>query len=230
MLSRALNLGIPQTLGHLHLLWHTAIEQQEDGDLSKWPDDLIAELAGYSGNAQEFVKILHEIGWLDAKIIHDWWNYAGNFLISKYKHYPAKWKKIRRKYKNCSKNCSKNSTPNLTNLTIPNQPNITKPKKTYGEFRHVFLADNDLQKLRDKFGEAGMQKWIKTLDEGIEQKGYKYKNHYLTILKWAEREPLQESQDDIDKRRAREIVDRLKREQEAKDAQLRGNGSNQQGA
>ena len=29
---------------------------------------------------------------------------------------------------------------------------------------------------------------IKTLDEGIELKGYKYKSHYLAILKWAEKD------------------------------------------
>ena len=36
--------------------------------------------------------------------------------------------------------------------------------------------------------EMNWNDWIKELDEGIERKGYKYKSHYLAILKWDEKE------------------------------------------
>jgi hypothetical protein len=38
-----------------------------------------------------------------------------------------------------------------------------------------------------KFGDKRGD-WIKKLDEGIQQMGYTYKDHYLTILKWYEKD------------------------------------------
>ena len=64
------------------------------------------------------------------------------------------------------------------------------PKKKYGEFKHVLLTDAELKKIVQRFGMEGAKKWIKTLDEGVEMKPkkYSYANHYLALLKWAERE------------------------------------------
>lgn len=56
-------------------------------------------------------------------------------------------------------------------------------KHKYGQFKNVLLTDSELQKLKDKFnGEA--DKHIENMSESIERKGYKYKSHYLAILKW----------------------------------------------
>jgi phage replication O-like protein O len=57
-------------------------------------------------------------------------------------------------------------------------------KHIYGEFKNVKLSSEQYQKLIAKLGDAKTQDWITTLDEGIELKGYKYRNHYLAILKW----------------------------------------------
>jgi hypothetical protein len=51
----------------------------------------------------------------------------------------------------------------------------------------VLLTDDQYQKLQERFGNK-LPHWIKILDEGIEQNGYKYKNHYLAIIKWSERD------------------------------------------
>ena len=48
------------------------------------------------------------------------------------------------------------------------------------------LTDEEYAKLKERFSDV--DKRIKNLDEGIEMKGYKYKNHYLTVLKWAEKD------------------------------------------
>lgn len=61
----------------------------------------------------------------------------------------------------------------------------SKPKKhKYGTYQNVLLTDEDLEKLKadypDRWGSL-----IEELSEGIELKGYKYKNHYLAIKKWA---------------------------------------------
>jgi hypothetical protein len=72
-------------IGHLHALWHDALEQQEDGDLSKWSDGLIAESSQYDGDAPQYVSLLQQYGWLDNRLIHDWLEYAGRYLEGKYR-------------------------------------------------------------------------------------------------------------------------------------------------
>ena len=63
-----------------------------------------------------------------------------------------------------------------------------KSKKTikhkYGEYQHVLLSDNEFDKLGKDFGEDRRSELIKHLDEYIEMKGYKAKNHNLAIRKW----------------------------------------------
>lgn len=59
---------------------------------------------------------------------------------------------------------------------------ITKHK--YGEYKHVLLSDDDISKLISKHGQEMTDKAIAHLDEYIEMKGYKAKNHYLAICKW----------------------------------------------
>lgn len=54
----------------------------------------------------------------------------------------------------------------------------------YGEYKNVLLSDEDLDKLKAKFPNDWEER-IENLSEGIELKGYKYKNHYLAICKWA---------------------------------------------
>lgn len=61
-------------------------------------------------------------------------------------------------------------------------------KHKHGEYQNVKLSDTEYDKLTIKFGEVKRDKWIKTLDEGIELKGYKYKSHYLAILNWSKKE------------------------------------------
>ncbi len=60
--------------------------------------------------------------------------------------------------------------------------------KKYGEFNNVSLSDNEYEKLKDKFSEAGANERIETLSAAIASKGYKYKSHYATILSWDRRD------------------------------------------
>lgn len=57
-------------------------------------------------------------------------------------------------------------------------------KHTYGEYKHVKLTDSDIEKLNNDYGEEMTKQLITFLDEYIEMKGYKAKNHYLAIKKW----------------------------------------------
>ena len=55
-------------------------------------------------------------------------------------------------------------------------------KRKYGYYKHVLLKDEELQALKKDY--ANWDKLITYLDEYIEMKGYKAKNHYLCIKKW----------------------------------------------
>lgn len=55
-------------------------------------------------------------------------------------------------------------------------------KHKYGKYQHVLLKDEELQKLKSDY--SNWEELIKYLDEYIEMKGYKAKNHYLCIKKW----------------------------------------------
>lgn len=67
------------------------------------------------------------------------------------------------------------------------KPTKIKPiKKTYGEFENVKLTDDEYGKLKEKFPDY--ENRIESLSIGIDSKGYKYKNHYSTILAWDRKE------------------------------------------
>ncbi len=70
------------------------------------------------------------------------------------------------------------------------EPDVSKNQKKkpekhkYGEYQHVLLADKERDTLFNDYGEAETLQAIKYLDEYIEMKGYKAKNHYLAMRKW----------------------------------------------
>jgi hypothetical protein len=73
-------------------------------------------------------------------------------------------------------------------LEINNNSTPTATKKhKYGEHNNVLLTDEEYKKLQEKFPTDYNEK-INTLSEGLALKGYKYKSHYLAILKWAKNE------------------------------------------
>jgi hypothetical protein len=132
-LARELRIRKAHVIGHLHALWHAALEQSEDGDLSQWSDGLIAELSDYPGDAPQYVRLLQKYGFLDGRILHDWLDYAGRYLEAKYRTAnPEKLRKIHLKHPKGGLKTdfsqTKVSPPNQPDLTIPTKPN--KQQKT----------------------------------------------------------------------------------------------------
>jgi hypothetical protein len=133
-LAKALRLKPVYCLGHLHALWHVAMEQAEDGDLSSWTDEFVAESAGFQGDAPRFVSLLQTHGWLDGKILHDWLEYAGRFLHGKYSGKRGKlvdiYAKHGRIYGETAKQPPSNRqvTAKLPPTTLPDLT-VPKPKK-----------------------------------------------------------------------------------------------------
>lgn len=69
--------------------------------------------------------------------------------------------------------------------SIPDdKPSSCTPKHKYGEYQHVLLKDQELEKLKLDYGELETEEAIKFLDEYIEMKGYKSKNHNLVLRRW----------------------------------------------
>ena len=68
----------------------------------------------------------------------------------------------------------------LNNTTPP------APKKhKYGTYQNVLLTDEEYAKLQERYPTDYEEK-INTLSEGLALKGYKYKSHYLAVIKWAD--------------------------------------------
>ncbi len=82
----------------------------------------------------------------------------------------------------------KKSIVDVSELDEPIPTHAPKTKKSikhkHGEYQHVLLTDSEFNKLAEDFGEDTRGKLIKFLDEYIEMKGYKAKNHNLAIRKW----------------------------------------------
>lgn len=83
-LAKDLKIKPVHALGHLTTLWCAALEQAQDGDLSSWSDEFIAYSAHYDEDPINFVKLLQKNGWLDDRILHDWLDYAGRYLMNRY--------------------------------------------------------------------------------------------------------------------------------------------------
>lgn len=141
-LARELRLRPSHALGHLHALWHAALEQQEDGDLSSWTDEFIADSSDYPGDAPKYVRLLQKHGWIDGRLLHDWLDYAGAFLTGKY-HTSKRgrlsdiWRKHGREY---GKREAVSEKSLESHSTLPNQPNRTLPTYQPESFRQRPIA------------------------------------------------------------------------------------------
>jgi hypothetical protein len=77
-------------------------------------------------------------------------------------------------------------TPNENENENVNDNDNKNKKYKYGEFQNVKLTTEEYSKLTNKI--SNLEEWILKLDRYIEQKGAKYKSHYLTILTWYEKD------------------------------------------
>ena len=69
---------------------------------------------------------------------------------------------------------------------MSDKPTKKPSKHKYGEYNNVLLTDEELDKLKAEFPDWGER--IERLSEYIEQKGNKYKSHYVTIKVWARKD------------------------------------------
>ena len=78
---------------------------------------------------------------------------------------------------------------NINNNNKASKKKTTKePRHKYGEFKNILLSDKDLEKLKAEYGEELVEKYIKKMDEWIELNGRRYKNYYLALRQWMNKE------------------------------------------
>lgn len=84
--ARKAGVSLPTMVGHLHLLWHWALELAPDGDLSRFGDDDLADAAMWDGDPETFVAALTDCGPGDQagflepdRQLHDWDDYGGRY-------------------------------------------------------------------------------------------------------------------------------------------------------
>lgn len=133
-LARYLEVSLPAAVGHLHYLWWWALDYAQDGDLSRYEPEDIADAVLWDGDAKAFVEALIRAGFLDQVndklLIHDWDDYAGR-LIDKRKANSERARRWREKKSNeCATNAFVTHNECATNgATVPNHtvPNHTEP-------------------------------------------------------------------------------------------------------
>ena len=123
--ARTLGISLPQMVGHMHFLWFWCLKFAQDGNLSQYDTQDIADAAAWEGDSQVFVRALVECGpgsssgFLDEDehgglFVHDWMDYAGR-LIDKRKENAERMRIAR------AKHVHKKCEATVPNLTVPNQ-------------------------------------------------------------------------------------------------------------
>lgn len=161
-------LGIPDVhlVGHLHALWHWALDHAEDGNLSRYDHDDIAIAARWEGDAAPFVQALigcgpgGAAGFLehdgpygdpaDGKtgnlVLHDWWDYAGKLVSDRRKAREAGAHGNHVKYGVTDPNCTRcvvfssggdsGGDRGATGSAIAEEEEEEEREKTQGQERH----------------------------------------------------------------------------------------------
>lgn len=96
--AKALGMTRPQLVGHVLFIWLWALDNAPDGNLDSIGSDVIADVAEYDGDADEFYGALVKVGFIDqtasGDILHDWEEYAGK-LIDRRKSNAEKQRRFR---------------------------------------------------------------------------------------------------------------------------------------
>ena len=140
-LARQLKIRPVTAVGHLTTLWSNVLELAENGDITKWSIEDIAEYSNWEGEPQTFYIALKNEGdgFIDEKenhrLIHDWFDYAGKYLTAKYRtNNPQLLEEIKVMYSRYKVSIkSVNSQPtNLYNLPTTQRHFYTVYKKKTG--------------------------------------------------------------------------------------------------
>ena len=137
------------------------------------------------------LKVFREFGMIevvdDVITIPKWGKHQSLDSLELKREYMKEYMKDYRE-KQKGKACKTNSKTNVSHIDIDKEKDkeeeVKEIKHIYGEYKHVKLTDSQRDKLFKDYGEAETLKAIKYLDEYIQMKGYKAKDHNLCLRKW----------------------------------------------
>jgi hypothetical protein len=123
-LMRCLELPQYAVVGLLESVWTLAAQFADDGDLSRFSAQEIADYAGYEGDAETLVNALVSSRWLDGCIgalaVHDWLDHCPHYVHD-------------RRRKRSPKQTVPGNSRNVQEIPThsdPTQPNPTMPNQT----------------------------------------------------------------------------------------------------
>lgn len=73
------------------------------------------------------------------------------------------------------------------NIVYNTKKENIKKKKIFGEHEKVLLSEEEYSKLVNRYGNQTVERYIEKLDRWL-NKGNEKKSHYLTIIKWIEKD------------------------------------------
>lgn len=98
-LARALSLPIYGAVGLMVNVWAWALDYAQDGNLSRFDDEELADGAQWDGEPSELRAAMLKVGFLDSTgVLHDWWDYAGK-LVEKRQANAKRMRDARAKHK-----------------------------------------------------------------------------------------------------------------------------------
>lgn len=150
-------------LGHLHELWWWGLNNVPlDGSLGDLSDGEIAEAAEWDSDAEKFVQVLTQVGFIDVKRnsrkLHDWYDYAGKYLAKKADN-AARMRNARAEHVQRTNNARAGATV----PTVPNQQ--YQPVSSTKRLRPIkdFERPEWLTVLETAWGEFGDKAWCEEI-------------------------------------------------------------------
>ena len=198
----------PEGLVSLISLWAFAGEYRPKGRLKNMTDEDIAIASQWTGDPSEFVKVLDDIGWIDADngdwILHDWEEHNG------YAFYSDERKKRAKKAAAVRWGNRDNANSNAGSIPKRNAPSPTpiptpspNPKPTPKPNR---FSPPSVEEVREYISEKGYNINPENFVDFYQSKGWKIgqtkmKDWKASVRTWARREkkPLEKSNGDPEK-------------------------------
>ena len=166
MLAEDLGITIPETVGHLHLLWWWALDYCQDGYLTKYRG-FIPIASQWQGDKDLFINSLIKHNWLDEKedgelVIHDWLDYTGGLILVREKD--AERKRKARTSKNAKNSANKddwevNDTLNKSSKT--NKASTGRPSDIH--------SPSDVRGEEKRGDESRVDEIVVASDEAVER-------------------------------------------------------------
>ena len=160
VLDLAARLGVskPEVVGHLHCFWYDVLEYADSGDISRFTPQVLAGFAEWPGDADVFLEAMVTSGWLDrledgSLRVHDWMDYAGPLLTSRYRKRVAREQVAK-------------ASPKQTKKKKPPTPKKTRPKELVDAVDEFIARYPDRESFQCS-DETIRRKFYALVDEGL---------------------------------------------------------------